>query len=714
MLQRAIIPLRHIRPQFLSRELGVLEFNRRVLAQAEDRSVPTLERLRFLCIVSSNLDEFFEIRVAEVKEKIKLGKEIEVPGELPASEVFAAISERAHLLVADQYRMLNQDIFPALEDDGVCFLGEQQWTREQRTWLRDYFVREMMPLLTPIGLDPAHPFPRVLNKSLNFAVQLEGTDAFGRNSGTAIVQAPRLLPRVIRLPSKIALKGDSFVLLTSVLQAFVDMLFQGMTVLGSYPFRVTRNSDLWLDEEEIKNMRTALQGELPQRHFGDSVRLEIAADMPVEMEQFLLEQFGLSGADLYRVDGPVNLVRLMQIPDMVDNPALKFPQFTPGVPRQLEKGTDLFRIIRKGDLLLHHPFQSFNPVIDFLEQAVEDPSVVAIKQTVYRTGTDSVLMQYLIDAAQRGKEVTVVVELLARFDEEANLNWAAKLEEVGAHVVYGVVGHKTHAKMSLVVRREDGHLRRYVHLSTGNYHPRTAKLYTDFGLFTADEKICEDVNEVFKQLTGLGRARRLNHLWISPFTLHEHILAAIRSEASHARAGKPAHIIAKMNALLEPKVIEALYRASQSGVKIELIVRGVCALRPGIPGLSDNIRVRSVVGHFLEHSRIFYFLNDGKEDVYLSSADWMDRNFFRRIEVCVPVLDRKVKQRIIKEGLRPYLTDNSQAWEMDADGSYHRRRTRGRLPRSAQEQLLAMLAKTPGPQPKAARKPRQTATLAEP
>jgi polyphosphate kinase len=698
MLQRAIVPLRNIRPQFLSRELGMLEFNRRVLAQAEDRRAPTLERLRFLCIVSSNLDEFFEIRVAEVKEKIKLGKEIEVAGELPAGEVFGAISERAHVLVADQYRLLNQEIFPALADDGVCFLGEEQWTREQRNWLRDYFVREMMPLLTPIGLDPAHPFPRVLNKSLNFAVQLEGTDAFGRSSGTAIVQAPRLLPRVIRMPAALCGKGHSFVLLTSVLQCFVDTLFQGMTVRGSYPFRVTRNSDLWLDEEEIKNMRTALQGELPQRHFGDSVRLEIADNMPQVMEQFLLEQFGLAAVDLYRVDGPVNLVRLMQIPDLVDNPALKFPPFTPGVPKPLDKGVDLFRVIRKGDVLLHHPYQSFNPVIDFLEQAVEDPNVVAIKQTVYRTGTDSVLMQYLIDAAQRGKEVTVVVELMARFDEEANMNWAAKLEEVGAHVVYGVVGYKTHAKMSLVVRREDGHLRRYVHLSTGNYHPRTAKLYTDFGLFTADEKICEDVNEVFKQLTGLGRARRLNYVWISPFTLHEHILDAIRNEASHARAGRPAQIIAKMNALLEPKVIEALYRASQSGVKIELIIRGVCALRPGIPGLSDNIKVRSVIGRFLEHSRIFYFLNDGKEDVYLASADWMERNFFRRIELCLPVLDRKVKQRVIKEGLRPYLADNSQAWEMDADGGYHHRRTRGRLPRSAQEQLLAMLAKTLGPQ----------------
>jgi polyphosphate kinase len=692
MLQRAQLPPSKIKPQFLARELAVLAFNQRVLAQAEDRRVPALERLRFLCILSSNLDEFFEIRVAELKERIKLGNEIEIPGETPSAAVFPLVSERAHALVAEQYRLLNKEILPELADEGVRFLAEEHWTREQRSWLHHYFLKEMIPLLTPIGLDPSHPFPRVLNKSLNFAVQLEGRDAFGRNSGTAIVQAPRALPRVIQLPKAIAGKGHVFVLLTSILQAFVQALFQGMTVRGSYPFRVTRNSDLFLDEEEFKNLRTALAGELPQRHFGDSVRLEVADNMPAELGQFLLEQFQLTADDLYRVDGPVNLVRLMQIPDLVDTPALKFAAFIPGIPKALEKSPDLFRVIRNGDVLLHHPFQSFDPVIDFLEQSVDDPSVVAIKQTVYRTGTDSVLMKYLIDAAQRGKEVTVVVELLARFDEEANLNWAAKLEEVGAHVVYGVVGYKTHAKMSLVVRREEGKLRRYAHVSTGNYHPRTARLYTDFGLLTADEKICEDVNEVFKQLTGLGRARRLHYLWISPFSLHERVLAAIKREANHARAGKPAHIIAKMNALIEPRVIETLYRASQAGVKIDLIVRGVCSLRPGILGLSENIRVRSVIGRFLEHSRIFYFLNSGEDDLYLSSADWMGRNFFGRIELCFPVLDRKVKERVIQEGLKPYLSDNSQAWEMDSDGNYQRRKSRGRIPRSAQEHLLALLA----------------------
>ncbi len=682
-------------PLFLARELGILAFDRRVFAQAADKDMPLLERLRFLCIMSSNLDEFFEIRVAELKERIKFGEEVSGPDEPRAAEVFSLVSAEAHALVEDQYRLLNEDILPALAAEGIHFLLEADWTRDQRAWLHEYFVNEMIPVLTPIGLDPSHPFPRVLNKSLNFAVQLEGRDAFGRNSGIAIVQAPRLLPRVIRIPEQAHASGagsgqSHFVLLTSVLQAFVSDLFEGMNILGSYPFRVTRNSDLWLDEEEIKDLRSALQGELPQRHFGASVRLEIAEECPREMQEFLLAQFELAANDLYRVNGPVNLVRLMQIPDLVDRPDLKFPPFVPGLPRPLDEQADVFGAIRKGDILLHHPFESFTPVLDFLEQAAEDPDVVAIKQTVYRTGTDSVLMKYLIDAAKRGKEVTVVVELLARFDEEANLAWAARLEEVGAHVVYGVVGYKTHAKMLLVVRREHGKLRRYVHLSTGNYHPRTAKLYTDFGLFTANEKICEDVAESFKQLTGLGRARTLNHLWMSPFSLHDQLMAAIRREAANAAEGKPARIIAKMNSLVERQLIEALYEASKAGVRIDLIVRGMCTLRPGIPGLSENIRVRSIIGRFLEHHRIYYFAADGQDDVYIASADWMERNMFRRIEACVPLLDKKLKARVIREGLKPYLADTT-AWEMDSNGNFSRHRTRGKR-RSAQDELLAMLA----------------------
>ena len=679
----------------LAREAGILAFNRRVLAQAADTTAPLLERLRFLCIVSSNLDEFFEIRVAELKERIKLGDEFTAEDREGARRTCVEVGKEAHEIVSEQYRLLNDEILPALAKNGIRILQEHDWSPEQRAWLHGYFQRDILPLLTPIGLDPSHPFPRVLNKSLNFVIQLEGRDAFGRNSGIAVVQAPRLLPRIIRLPDKLCPAGFHFVLLTAVLQAFVGELFEGMTVLGSFSFRVTRNSDLWVDEEEITDLRQALQGELPQRHLGDSVRLEVARTCPPDVASFLLQQVGLDDEDLYRVAGPVNLVRLMQLPDMVDAPKHKFPLFNTGLPKALEQSDDLFKAIAAGDILLHHPFQSFNPVIELLEQAASDPSVVAIKQTVYRTGTDSVLMKYLIDAAKRGKEVTVVVELMARFDEEANLNWAAKLEEVGAHVVYGVVGFKTHAKMLLVVRREGGKLRRYVHLSTGNYHPRTARLYTDFGLMTCNEEIGVDVNEVFKQLTGLGNSRKLHHLWVAPFTLHDQMVAAIRREARHAREGRKARIIAKMNALLEDRVIDALYDASRDGVKIDLVVRGVSALRPGILGMSENIRVRSIIGRFLEHHRIFYFLNDGEENVYLSSADWMERNFFRRIELGFPVLDPKLKARVIREGLRPYLADNTQAWELGPDGSYVRVRSQGRVPRSAQRELLELLrAKT--------------------
>jgi polyphosphate kinase len=682
--------------QFFNRELGLLAFNRRVLAQAADDSVPLLERLRFITIVSSNLDEFFEIRVAGLKETIKLGLAESGPDGRAAAEVFADVSREAHALVAEQYQLLNQTVLPALEREGIVFPRREQWDAGQKQWIREYFFRELLPVLTPIGLDPAHPFPRVFNKSLNFAVELEGRDAFGRSSGAAIVQAPRALPRVIQLPpARAGGAQHAFVFLSSILHAHVDELFAGMRVLGCYQFRVTRNSDLFVDEEEIKNLHTALKGELLHRHFGDAVRLEVADNCSQRMVEFLLQQFGLREEDLYRVEGPVNLYRLRQVPDRVGRPDLKYPSFQPGLAPALD-ASDLFEVLKRHDVLLHHPYQSFLPVIDYIRTVADDPSVIAIKQTVYRTGTDSELMQILVEAARKGKEVTVVVELMARFDEEANLNWAAKLEEVGAHVIYGVVGHKTHAKMSLIVRREelDGvkGLRRYVHLSTGNYHPATARLYTDFGLLTANEEICAVVAEVFKQLTGLGRASKMKHVWQSPFTLHKRIIGAIRNEAAGAAAGKPARIIAKMNALLEPQIIEELYAASAAGVKIDLIVRGVCALKPGIPGLSDNIQVRSIVGRFLEHSRVFYFANGGADDVYLASADWMDRNFFRRIELCFPVLDPALKRRVIREGLQPYLDDNSQAWVMNAQGAYERLRPRkGGRRRSAQEELLFTL-----------------------
>jgi len=676
---------------FFNRELSLLQFQRRVLAQAADPDVPLLERLRFLCIVSSNLDEFFEIRVSGIKEKIRLGSRAAGNDGLSPSELLERVSQEVHSIIAEQYELLNNDILPALETEGVVFLRRSLWSDAQREWVRDYFHREVMPVLTPIGLDPAHPFPRVLNKSLNFAIELKGRDAFGRDSGTAIVQAPRALPRVIRLPREICTQEYTFVFLSSVLHAHVAELFSGMEVLGCYQFRVTRNSDLFVDEEEVKDLRASLKGELQQRHFGDAVRLEVADNCSDEMADFLLQHFRLGRSDLYRTPGIVNLVRLMQVPDWVERPELKYPPFLPGLPKALDKRRDIFAAIRNGDILLHHPFQSFNPVIDLLRAAADDPQVVAIKMTVYRTGTDSVLMEHLARAAQKGKEVTVVLELMARFDEEANISWANRLEEVGVHVVYGVFGYKTHAKLLMLVRREEQGLRRYVHLGTGNYHPRTTRFYTDFGLLTCNEAMGEDVAEVFKQLTGLGKASALKHLWQAPFALQPNVVAAIDAEADIARAGRKGRIIAKMNALLEPEVIEALYAASQAGVEIDLIVRGPCALKPRVPGLSDNIRVRSVIGRFLEHHRIFYFHADGKDHIYLSSADWMDRNFFRRIEIAFPVLDPRLKRRVMKEGLRAYLLDNSQAWEMQPDGSYRRKHPRG-VRRAAQSILLGELA----------------------
>jgi polyphosphate kinase len=697
MLMRRMTAKPAARVPLLNRELGILAFNRRVLAQAADEAVPLLERLRFLTIVSSNLDEFFEIRVAGIKEQIRLGIADPGPDGMTPRETLAIVNREARSLVTAQFDLLNDVLLPELAKNDIRFLRRGTWNDAQRAWVHDYFTREVLPVLTPIGLDPAHPFPRVYNKSLNLIVELEGRDAFGRGSRVAIVQAPRILPRAIRLPPAIADGEYSFVYLTSVLHAHVSELFAGMTVKGAYQFRVTRNSDLFVDEEEIKNLRIALQGELMQRHFGDAVRLEVVEEISPAMIDFLLQQFQLDEQDLYHTDGPVNLYRLREVLTEIDRPDLKYPAFNPSVPAALEVGDDdLFETIARQDVLLHHPYQSFGPVLDFIRSSALDPRVVAIKQTVYRTGATSELMQILIDAARAGKEVTVVVELLARFDEEANLNWAAQLEAVGAHVVYGVVGHKTHAKMALIVRREPGPegtvLKRYAHLGTGNYHASTARQYTDFGLLTANEDICSDVNEVFKQLTGLGRAGRLKHVWQSPFTLHKRVCEAIRNEVRIAGEGRQAKIVAKMNSLLEPGIIDELYAASKAGVKIDLIVRGICALKPGVEGLSENIRVRSIVGRFLEHTRIFWFANDGADDVWLSSADWMDRNFFRRIELSFPILDERLKRRVIKEGLKPYLEDNTQSWIMDGEGGYRRQQPKTGRRDSAQEELLALLS----------------------
>ena len=679
-------------PHFLNRELGSLAFNERVLDLVEDESNPLLERLRFLSIADSNLDEFFEIRVAGLKEQMHYRAPSVNPDGLTPQEIFRLVAPRAQALVKRMYRLFNEVILPALKQENISLFYRAEWNDEQRAWIKAYFVREVMPMLTPIGLDPAHPFPKLLNKSLNFAVALTGKDAFGRNSGTAVLQAPRALPRLVRLPVDIAGAEYGFVFLSSILHEHVNDLFSGMNATGWFQFQVTRNSELDLEEEDIKNLRLALQGELTQRQFGDAVRLEVADNCSPEMTEFLLQQFGLGHEDLYRVDGPVNLGRLVHVPDSVDQPELKFPVFTQGLPPAMTKANDIFASIRKGDILLHHPFQSFAPVVEFIQQAASDPHVVAIKQTVYRAGRASDLIEALIAAAARGKEVTVVVELLARFDEEANINWAARLEEVGAHVVYGVFGYKTHAKMAMVVRREEGVLKRYVHLGTGNYHARTAMFYTDFGLLTCNDEICADVNEVFMQLTGLGKASKLHHLWQAPFHLHARVIKAIEQEAKHATEGKPAKIIAKLNQLTEPKVIRALYAASQAGVKIDLIVRGVCTLRPGMSGMSENIRVRSILGRFLEHTRIYYFHNNKQADVYISSADWMERNFFRRIEVAVPILCEKAKRRVINEGLTPYLKDNCQTWEMTSDGDYRRKVVRRGKLYCAQESLIAELA----------------------
>ncbi len=676
---------------YINRELSLLAFHRRVLAQAFDDSLPLLERLRFLCIASTNLDEFFEVRVAGLKEQLEFGSVQAGPDNLLPQEILNRISVAAHEFVDEQYRLLNEAVLPALEQEGIRFLKRDQWADEHCAWVKRFFDNELSPILSPIGLDPAHPFPRILNKSLNFIVSLRGKDAFGRDSGMAVVQAPRALPRFIQLPPELSEKPYDFVFLSSIIHAHVEDCFPGMKVTGCYQFRVTRNSDLFVDEEEVDDLLRALEGELPGRRYGDSVRLEVADNCPDHIVNFLLRKFKLDRRELFQVSGPVNLNRLIALPDMVDRPDLKYPSFTPGNPKQL--GRNLFATIREGDLLLHHPFQSFIPVIDLVKQAALDPQVLAIKQTLYRTGPDSVLVDALVEASKAGKEVTVIVELRARFDEEANIRLANRLQEAGAHVVYGVVGYKTHAKMLMIVRREDRKLKRYVHLGTGNYHARTARIYTDYGLLTCDERIGEDVHRMFMQLTTLGRGAQLEKLLQSPFTLHKGIVERIEREAENARQGKTAHIMAKVNALTEPMIIRALYRASIAGAKIQLIVRGMCCLRPGIEGVSENIEVRSVVGRFLEHTRSFYFYNDGKPEVYCSSADWMDRNLLKRVETCFPIDDPVLKERVIEQNLNLYLSDNTQAWVLDQEGNYKRVQTQeGDTAISAQQTLLQLLS----------------------
>ena len=680
----------------LNRELGVIEFNRRVLAQAQNQKAPILERLKFICIVASNLDEFFEIRIAVLKEQLrKYPKSKTVDGQVLA-DVYLHILSEAQALVETKYSLFKKDIIPKLNNEGIhLYFNHNNWTSSQLRWAKTYFQKDLVPLLTPIVLDPAHPFPKVINKSLNFFVTLEGKDDFGRMPKLAVVQAPRSIPRVIQMPARISPSPYSLVILSTFMQAFVHELFPGMAVTGCYQFRVTRNSDLFVSDDDISDLRESLKGELSTRHLGDAVRLEISSDIPEHLMKYLRRSCDLNQEDCYRVDGPVNLNRLMQVADIVDRADLKFPTH---IPRQLTINGSIFEHLKKEDVLLHHPYESFDPVLNLLREASKDPDVLAIKQTIYRTGNVSPVMDALIEAAKNGKEVTVIVELLARFDEETNISWAAKLEEVGAHVVYGVVKHKCHAKMMMIIRKEqlpikgrkkpEFILKRYIHLGTGNYHPRTAKLYTDFGLMTSNVSLCEDAHKIFMQLTGTSRSIKLKALWNSPFTMFDNIVRSIRAEAKAAKAGKPARIVAKVNALLEPLIIAELYKASQAGVKIDLIVRGVCALKPKVKGLSENINVRSIIGQFLEHHRIYYFHANGKEALYLSSADWMDRNLFRRIEVAFPVLDKTLKQKAIHEGLNELLKDKS-AWIMNSNGTYRQSKvlTQNTQP-SGQENLL--------------------------
>ncbi len=655
----------------INRELSSLAFQRRVLSMALDPAVPLLERVRFLTITCANLDEFFEIRVSRLQRQVELGLTASGTDGLPPNETLNRIHDEARAIVAEQYRIWNEVLLPALAESGIRLLQPKQWSEEQTRWVEAYFRREVVPVLTPIGLDPAHPFPHVQNKNQNLLVSLDGQDAFGRQSGIAIVQVPRSLPRVLAIPGGRA-GVHEFVLLSTIIQACVGELFPGMTVRNVVGFRVTRDADLWLAEEDADDLLEALQGELHRRRYGDAVRLEVAAHCPDAMAEFLLGEFELDPIDLYRIDGPVNLNRVSSILDMCDRPELRYPPHTPKLPRGWQDEDDRFEWLRRGDLLLHHPYEASAPVLEFLRQAADDPDVLAIKQTLYRTGPRSPYVEALAQAARNGKDVTAVVELRARFDEAANIDLAAQLQKAGANVVYGVVGYKTHAKMLLVVRREGDGIHRYVHLGTGNYHPQTARTYTDLGLLTADPVIGEDVHKVFLQLTGLGTPRKLDRLLESPFTLGREVIARIDGQAARARAGLPCRIQAKMNALSEGNVIAALYRASQAGVPIDLIIRGICCLRPGLPGVSETIRVRSVVGRFLEHARVWRFGDGPEAEVWFASADWMSRSFSRRVEVATPVRNPELRARIVEECLEQPLRDNVQAWLLDVDGTYKR------------------------------------------
>ena len=675
--------------RYINRELSILDFHLRVLEQAVDPKHPLLERMNFLLIFSRNLDEFFEIRVAGVMEQFHLGNESRTPDGLTPRQVLERISATAHAAIERQYRILNEEILPKLREEDICFLKRGELSAEQSAWVKKYFQEQVAPVLTPISLDPAHPFPRLVNKSLNFIVTLEGKDAFGREIDLAVVPAPRSLPRVVRLPDELTGGKEHHVMLSAIIHEHVSDLFPGMTATGCYQFRVTRNADLALDED-VEDLAKALKGELNSRRFGRAVRLEVTNNCPKPIYEYLLDQFDLTDAQLYKVHGPVNLARLLS---NFNRPHLKYSTHTPVIPSALKKADSIFAVMKKQDILLHHPFESFAPVINLLREAARDPQVLAIKQTLYRSGPDSEIVQVLAEAARNGKEVTAVIELRARFDEESNIAVANVLQEAGAVVVYGIVGYKTHAKMILVVRRENNKLVRYVHLGTGNYHAGNARIYTDYGLMTTDKDLCEDVHRVFQELTGMGKMAKLKKLLHAPFTLHSQLLHYIDDEIAHVQAGKKAHIIIKVNALTEQQLINKLYEASQAGVQIDLIIRSICCLRPGLTGLSENIRVRSIVGRFLEHTRVFYFSNNGTPRTYCSSADWMDRNLFNRVEACFPIEDPVLRKRIYQDGLVNYLADNQYAWILNSDGRWTRAEcAENETPNSAQQKLMEKFA----------------------
>lgn len=678
---------------YINRELSFLRFNWRVLQQAMDESLPLLERLKFIFICSSNLDEFFEVRVSEIVHRSQFAGAMRGPDGMAPQDVLEKISGFAHELVAEQYRIFNEVLLPALAEKNIHFLRRSQWTDAQAKWVSKYFHDEVVPVISPIGLDPSHPFPRLVNKSLHFIIALEGRDAFGREASYAVIHVPRSLPRLIRFPDALSEKGESLVFLSSVIHAHAGELFPGMNIKGVYQFRLTRDSDLDVDEDRVDDLAKALKDELLSRHFGTAVRLEVSDQCPERVSKFLLQKCNLTERDLYQVNGPVNLNRLIAISGLLDRPELTFKPLVPRTsPQVMVHHNHIFEAVAERDIMIHHPFESFDTVLEFVRQAAADPDVLAVKQTLYRTGRQSEMVRALIDAARAGKEVTAVVELRARFDEQENIDLAARLQEAGALVVYGVVGHKTHSKMTLIVRREKKQLKRYVHLGTGNYHAGTARLYTDISLLTCDPEIGNDVHQVFQQLTGMGKSLTMSRILQAPFTLHNELHRMIENEIAQARQGKRAAIMAKMNSLTESSMIRALYMASQAGVKIDLIIRGVCCLRPGIKGVSENIRVRSIIGRFLEHSRVYWFRNGGDEMIFASSADWMDRNLHYRVEVCFPVLDKRLARRLKRETLLCYLKDNSQSWLLQSDGTYRRTAPGKRQAFRAQTVLLNQLA----------------------